>query len=248
MTNFEFKTTPDTLSSLASFTRATGRCVGGFLLACLPLSMLAPSISASESEAYFAGAMAGELASSGNPIGSDLWGDDTIGVLPVVGGGGSFSGGTLSGLDMIMLFTKPSLVLEGSFADLKRMIADADGGFASFVFLEPTGPDEGRLIFQGAATIELDRQLFATNRVKVSMLTGLTHERNRVNLFLNRKQVSTFTMQGGVAKPFDLNAVIARGLLNRGPLEATIQHNPRLAPDRLAFEADSQRITLRQFQ
>jgi len=248
MTNFEFNTTPDTMSSLASFTRATGRCVGGFLLACLPLSMLAPSISASESEAYYSGEMVGELASSGSPIGADLWGDDTIGVLPVVGGGGGFSGGTVSGLDMIMLFTAPSLVLEGSLVDLKRMIADADGSPTSFVYLESTGTDQGRLIFQGAATIELDRQLFATNRVRLSMLTGLTHARNRVNMYLNQKQVSTFTMLGGVVRPFDLNAVVARGLLDRGPLEARVQHNPRLAPDRLTFEADSQRITLRQFQ
>jgi len=248
MTNYNLNTlTPSSL----------GRCIGGFLLACCSLTLITPSISASESRgegstSQFPGhepGLTGGVAGGSSSV-PDLWGDDTIGALPIMGdaGGGSFLGGVITALDAIMLHSAPSIVLEGRIADLQRVIADADGGGSapSYVFLESTTPGRARLFFQGQSKITLKRQAFNTGLVSVSLFTGLDRERNRVRLSDKNGVLSIFGMNGGVVNPMNLDMLLSRGLLDFQGLDLSIQSGPKFVVGEMTFAADSQFITLTQ--
>lgn len=247
MTYFESSMNSNTRCVPTNITRGLVTCVGGFLLACLPLGLLTPEISASGMQ-MSEGVLEGGLAAGLTP-GGDLWGDDTIGALPIMGGGGgSFSGLGLSTLNMILLSSEPSLVLEGRIDDLKRMVAGALGDMGSFVYLEPTAVGRARLFFQGASTIELDRQLFETGAVKVNMYVGLNHTRNRVDLALSGNSMSTFAMLGGAITPMNLPSLVRRGVLDFDRLEVAVQSSPRFGTGRMSVFTSAHTVTLNQQQ
>lgn len=247
MTYFESRMNSNNSCVDKSFTRGLASCVGGFLLACLPLSFLTPDTTASVtqmSETTLEGGL-----SAGLPPGTGLWGDDTIGALPIIGGGGgSFSGTGLSTLNMIMLASKPCLVLQGSVSDLQRTVASALGDVNSFVYLEPMASGQARLFVQGASTIELDRQLFMTGQISVSMFIGFDRARNHVDLGFGGKPMSSFSMLGGSMASLSLRTMVSRGTLDFETLNVDVRSSPRLGTARLSFRTSAQTLILNQQQ
>jgi hypothetical protein len=198
------------------------------------------------------GGHASALVSTGPVVNfaPSLWGDDTIGALPIVGeDNGSFSSVVdIPLLNAILMNAAPSLVLEGSIADLQRMIEDVRGPLGSYVYLEPTLPGEARLFFNGPVEVELHRDLFHTGRVRILTFTGATYSRNFLSFEQNGQRLMAQRSSGGVATNLYLERLERHGYLDNSPLELVSYYSRTQLPGRFEFSATAEHIVLSQAQ
>ena len=239
------------------------RYIGGFLLICLPLASLSNFAGARDVETLetlenleitksFAFSLSGDAWMHEDALPADnyapvLWGDDTVGALPIIGeDSGSFSSVSFPLLNAIMLNSAPSLVLEGRIADMRRTINDAQGQPGSYAYLEPTLPGEARLFFHGPLSVRLYRGLFRTGRTKISLLTGAGYPQCFVEFGEGKRPLYSFAIPGGVLTDLHMDRFESSGYLDREPLVASVYYARESAPSRLDFSVTTDYVQLSQ--
>ena len=225
------------------------KSLAGFFLVCLPLTLFSSPAKATDSEQVIV-SLGGQLAAGVNP-GPVVWGDDTIGALPVVGEhSGSFSAiGPLPLLNHVMTNSQPSFYLEGNIDDLRHLIADVQGDDSSYVYIEPFGNNEARLFFAGPARMTLDRSEFERGRVQVGTLTGAMYGPAALLDFRQgAASIAQMIVSSGAPQDVALRRILNSGLLDNQFLNADVYDGRMKSLGRLELGATDQRLVLQQFQ
>lgn len=225
------------------------RSLAGFFLVCLPLALVASPAGATDSE-QFSFTIEGHTASGPN-YGPTVWGDDTIGALPIHGeDNGSFSGTLpLDMLNMIMSSAAPSIYVQGKLSDLQRMIEDANGQAGSLVYLEFVNANEVRLLFYGASEITLRRDLFVTGNVHCGTYSGAINGSTSMARFhLDGTPMGMMPIAGGATTELRLHRLAQTDYLTGRSLTADFADARHNDLGSLEFTATQDQVILRQLQ
>jgi hypothetical protein len=186
--------------------RGLGRTRFGALLAGLSATLFAALPSAGSEHGHPPGG-------GGIPTGSlSVGGDETVGTLPVIGGG-----------QIGLPFTRgwrglePAFSVEGFAGDLSLVVRSAQGrGFISYEVIDaPTG--RIRLAFHGDVVVSLDRELAANLPIDFGLAVPESYGSGRFVIGLVGERARSGRLQPGVLG-LPVAALDATGLLEGTPL------------------------------
>ena len=222
-------------------TRIDWRLAGALIgLAALPCIALANDLASDPGDEELFGIVTGSMNG-----GVDLWGDDTIGVLPIHGPPGGGGTSVIPSMADLILGTSPSFFIEGNVGELKRLIADA-GGQGDVLVLPVEDPDSARVVFRGDVTVDLQRSLVGVSNVDFGLYSGLPVEKGVVVMEYTDIYSEMFMIYPSVPFQIDLERFELTGTLQQAPLEASV-HIGQRAPSTMTFSSSGALLTVDQF-
>lgn len=211
---------PSLQNSKARKLRSSG-LVLGLALVLLPALLLAQNGSDAAEEPDQLGGLMAAGPGGGPGGGGGLWGDDTIGTLPIHCDDDDDI--TFGFVDAMVAIGTPSIYLQGRLSDAQGIIQWAQGDGEVYIEqLDFAADPLVRLTFVGDVSIDLDRRQFRSDALEFGLFSGLDFGRSLVRFSLTGTIVPGSVLMPGTSYPVDLHGFDTFGLLDQGPLDITI--------------------------